>query len=349
MHMPGRHANTGDYRYGFQGQETDNEIKGEGNSMNFKYRMHDTRLGRFFAPDPLEKSYPHNSTYAFSENRVIDGVDFEGLEYVTRIHIIMDNKIVFTSDKVYYQMSDEQIKKLGGTTSSWYNAASYGPEGKGIKHEFRDIKGKELYKPIWDNKRSYDISTHGLYSGPGSITTTGPEIGETGKNAYGFGTSYDFNWASIDGADAIAKQHDINYFKDASTNYWGYVDDTRTLNADKIMIKAVKELLGSNAEMALETKIGASGQLSFIGILAEYKTWKVGKLKSMDLDPSNPDHIMKVTILNDNDYEAFIKETSSATDPSKSTFKQESKASILRYLAYPEKTKEKYEKQKEND
>ena len=36
------------YRYGFQGQERDDEIKGKGNSVNYTYRMHDTRLGRFF-------------------------------------------------------------------------------------------------------------------------------------------------------------------------------------------------------------------------------------------------------------------------------------------------------------
>lgn len=38
-------------------------------------------MGRFFATDPLEKDYPWNSPYAFSENRVIDGVDLEGLEF----------------------------------------------------------------------------------------------------------------------------------------------------------------------------------------------------------------------------------------------------------------------------
>jgi RHS repeat-associated protein len=68
------------YRYSFQAQEHDDEIKGIGNSINYKYRMHDTRLGRFFAVDPLAAKYPWNSPYAFSENRVIDGVELEGLE-----------------------------------------------------------------------------------------------------------------------------------------------------------------------------------------------------------------------------------------------------------------------------
>jgi RHS repeat-associated protein len=80
MLMPNRHGQDDDYRYGFQGQENDDEIKGKGNSVNYKYRMHDPRIGRFFAVDPLEKSYPWNSPYAFSENRVMDAIELEGLE-----------------------------------------------------------------------------------------------------------------------------------------------------------------------------------------------------------------------------------------------------------------------------
>ncbi len=68
------------YRYGFQGQEKDDEIKGAGNSINYKYRMHDPRLGRFFSTDPIGNSFPWNSPYAFSENQVIDAIELEGLE-----------------------------------------------------------------------------------------------------------------------------------------------------------------------------------------------------------------------------------------------------------------------------
>ena len=71
------------YTFGFQGQEQDDEIKGQGNSINYKYRIHDPRLGRFLSVDPLFKTYPWNSTYAFSENRVIDGIELEGLEFLS--------------------------------------------------------------------------------------------------------------------------------------------------------------------------------------------------------------------------------------------------------------------------
>jgi hypothetical protein len=58
----------------------DNEIKGVGNSINYKFRMHDPRIGRFFAVDPLVHKYTFNSPYAFAENMVISHVELEGAE-----------------------------------------------------------------------------------------------------------------------------------------------------------------------------------------------------------------------------------------------------------------------------
>lgn len=78
--LPNRWGSTGSYRYGFQGQERDDEIKGEGNSINYTFRMHDPRVGRFFAVDPLTSKYPWNSPYSFSENKLGLGVELEGLE-----------------------------------------------------------------------------------------------------------------------------------------------------------------------------------------------------------------------------------------------------------------------------
>jgi RHS repeat-associated protein len=82
MQVPNRFESIEDYRYGFQGQEKDDEIKGEGNSLNYTFRMHDPRVGRFLSLDPISAQYPHNSPFAFSENRVIDGIELEGAEYL---------------------------------------------------------------------------------------------------------------------------------------------------------------------------------------------------------------------------------------------------------------------------
>ncbi len=83
MPMPNRtySLSTGSkYRFGFQKQEKDDEIYGEGNAVSFKYRISDARIGRFLSQDPLFKDYPWNSPYAFSENRVTDCIELEGLE-----------------------------------------------------------------------------------------------------------------------------------------------------------------------------------------------------------------------------------------------------------------------------
>ena len=71
----------GGYRYFFNGQEADNEVLGEWALHAFEYRMHDTRIGRFWSVDPLAGKFPWNSVYAFAENRVIDGRELEGLEW----------------------------------------------------------------------------------------------------------------------------------------------------------------------------------------------------------------------------------------------------------------------------
>ena len=80
VELEGRTQSGGGYRYSFQGQEKDDEVKGEGNSINYKYRMHDPRVGRFFAVDPLARDYPHNGSYNYSENRVVDSRELEGME-----------------------------------------------------------------------------------------------------------------------------------------------------------------------------------------------------------------------------------------------------------------------------
>jgi RHS repeat-associated protein len=80
MEMPKRGYVGEEYRYGFQRQEKDNEWNGSGAMLAFEYRVHDVRLGRFLSVDPLSDSYPWNSSYAFSENRVVDSKELEGAE-----------------------------------------------------------------------------------------------------------------------------------------------------------------------------------------------------------------------------------------------------------------------------
>ncbi|TXJ25029.1 MAG: hypothetical protein E6Q24_14920 [Chitinophagaceae bacterium] len=64
----------------FQGQPLDDDLGL--NWYGFKWRNHDPQVGRFIQIDPLAAKYTHNSTYAFSENKVTAHVELEGLEAV---------------------------------------------------------------------------------------------------------------------------------------------------------------------------------------------------------------------------------------------------------------------------
>jgi RHS repeat-associated protein len=50
--MPQRSTSSGSYRYGFNGHEKDDEVKGSGNHISFNDYGYDPRLGRRFGVDP---------------------------------------------------------------------------------------------------------------------------------------------------------------------------------------------------------------------------------------------------------------------------------------------------------
>ena len=81
MLMPGRQSSAGTgYRYGFNGKENDNEVKGEGNQQDYGMRIYDPRLGKFLSVDSLSIEYPQLTPYQFAENSPILFIDLDGLE-----------------------------------------------------------------------------------------------------------------------------------------------------------------------------------------------------------------------------------------------------------------------------
>jgi len=50
------------------------------NTHEWKYRMSDPAIGRFWQVDPKASNYPYNSTYAFQENKLGIGIELEGAE-----------------------------------------------------------------------------------------------------------------------------------------------------------------------------------------------------------------------------------------------------------------------------
>ncbi|WP_341903563.1 RHS repeat-associated core domain-containing protein [Fluviicola taffensis] len=63
-------------RYGFNGMEKDDEVKGSGNSYSTEFRQYDPRLGRWLSIDPVTKE--HRSPYDGFNNNPIIYVDPRG-------------------------------------------------------------------------------------------------------------------------------------------------------------------------------------------------------------------------------------------------------------------------------
>lgn len=67
---------TFDYRYGFNGMEKDDEVKGEGNSYTTEFRQYDSRVGRWLSVDP--KNQFVGSQYSAFVNNPILHIDPDG-------------------------------------------------------------------------------------------------------------------------------------------------------------------------------------------------------------------------------------------------------------------------------
>jgi RHS repeat-associated protein len=77
------------YRYGFNGKENDNEVKGAGNQQDYGMRIYDPRIAKFLSVDPITAQYPDLTPYQFASNSPIENIDLDGLEKIS-VKLIMD-------------------------------------------------------------------------------------------------------------------------------------------------------------------------------------------------------------------------------------------------------------------
>jgi len=125
MLMPNRTFSSDKYRFGFNGKENDNEVKGTGDQQDYGMRIYDPRLGRFLSVDPITKKYPELTPYQFASNRTIDGIDLDGLETFPANAIQGKAGEIFIKSKL--QVSDafdvyEQVTLRPDGTTAAYNS-----------------------------------------------------------------------------------------------------------------------------------------------------------------------------------------------------------------------------------
>jgi RHS repeat-associated protein len=97
-------------RFGMNGMEVDDEIKGGGNSYDFGARMLDPRLGRWLTIDPMSSKHPNNSPYLFCNANPILFKDPDGKDFI--ITIIQEpgrNEIIVSTVAHAYGHLAEQL------------------------------------------------------------------------------------------------------------------------------------------------------------------------------------------------------------------------------------------------
>ncbi|WP_254519195.1 RHS repeat-associated core domain-containing protein [Aquimarina sp. Aq78] len=242
MLQPNRHKDSKSYRYGFQGQEKDDEIKGEGNSVNYKYRIHDPRLGRFFAVDPLASDYPWNSTYAFSENRVMDGVELEGLEF----HKIgMSLETMFT-------MRFSTAPKIVKTVAIQLGSPEKSAHQKNRETSILWTGSTEAYGRSLESQKEYEGSSGFKGKGGKLAINTAITVG-----TLGYGTAAGAGFFSLNSLKAGLFTGGANLFGQLATNDFKF--DENIDYADPLLSGLFKGGAGLIGESALNLNITKDG------------------------------------------------------------------------------------------
>lgn len=113
MLMTGRKFSAGNgYRYGFNGKENDNEVKGEGAQQDYGMRIYDPRLGKFLSVDPIASNFPWNSPYSYAEGDPINYIDLDGLEKPNETAQATIGTATRTSQSVITNQTTKQLPKL---------------------------------------------------------------------------------------------------------------------------------------------------------------------------------------------------------------------------------------------
>jgi RHS repeat-associated protein len=89
VELDGRTVSLDGYRFGFQNQEKDDEIKGDGSSYDFGARLFDPRLGRWLTIDPMASEYTSHSPYVYVRNNPILRIDPNG-KWDVEVHVYYD-------------------------------------------------------------------------------------------------------------------------------------------------------------------------------------------------------------------------------------------------------------------
>lgn len=155
-------------KYKYQGQERQDELGLNWDS--FKWRNYDTTIARFINVDPLSEKYAYQSHYNFSENRVMDGIELEGLEVVLLKDSAHNQPVKLAANSGQYK--DNPYTKTihvfaHGNPSEFYN--DFGKEGETTINSGKILNNTlNSTSTLWKNsknKEGFTIVIHACRTG----------------------------------------------------------------------------------------------------------------------------------------------------------------------------------------
>lgn len=113
---------------------------GEGSVLGYEYRMHDTRIGRFWSVDPLTAKFPWNSPYAFAENSPVGYLELEGLEAI----LFVENEGVGHAFVGVFTEQGIRVYTYGRYYGSYFpSSGQFGMVGDGVLLRFDGEKASD--------------------------------------------------------------------------------------------------------------------------------------------------------------------------------------------------------------
>lgn len=198
----------------YQGQEFTEDLGL--NTHEWKYRISDPAIGRFWQIDPLAESYTYNSTYAFQENKLGMGIELEGAELLGQ-EFAQD--LIIRASEFF-----DGANKMAKGSSNMLNEAMSGKTAERMAKQ--DTQGPQL-NPSYDmllegaakvdrslpNKEDARNIGNGLETTGAAITTVGlvtfqPEIVLVGEgiSKVGAGINISVDLVEQKSLDDIAKE-----------------------------------------------------------------------------------------------------------------------------------------------
>ncbi len=225
-------------KYKFQNQEYNDDLGVD--IYEFKYRMDDPQIGRFWQIDPLADKYEYNSPYAFSENKVTGHVELEGKEGIDFRLIIQAVSNFFSESKESGDRFKTNLRQGSTAANNNYGKIDESGGGGAVQDQVESAKFTENEKRGELNEQAAQTLDKGVRVASTPFLLAAPNMG--------------FIQSTLDAGDG---------------NYQALVFDVLTLGAGKFL-RYIPEIKIPKIHVNFSLK-GGSGAIKYIGRLEDLK------------------------------------------------------------------------------